>query len=384
MQALKEYRREYQFTQNVLKSAVSQIVAANDQSPLAISSNVARDILKRARGFNKNTDAVFEYIANAYESYDQGQFPMVFCTVEKNKITITDHGVGMTLENFRRLWCMHGETRRRPNGLNRRGYNGTGKIAGLRCAERLTISTVHNGLRHVATLSLSEVNKAAKEERMPELLDVACNMATTARNGTTITLEGAEKDEFPNGFNAEFIRELRAKIASEKMMWMKMGDIYVNGTPVEAIDVPFDSQETVRSSCGNFVAELYFLDRGYHDELQDVHIKIGGVFVASEQFGKEGHRLASRVYALCDTTSSWSERHFEGQRENFVSESRDLRFKAATPAGRAYKKFITTAIADYLKKWRRKTMNDVGPWWMNKPVCWKDVFRIFCRHCMVA
>lgn len=333
-----------------LQASVKSPVAANDIGSFEVASNVARDILKRARAFESNADAVFEYIANAFESYNVGQVPKVFCTITKDKITIVDHGVGMSAESFRRLWMMHGETKRRLNGLNRRGYNGTGKIAGLRCALKLSVSTVHNGVRQAATLSLSEVNLAASQERMPSLSDVVYNEATTARNGTTITLEVAHKDQFPEGFNAEFIRAVRTKIASEKMMWMKMGDVYVNGTPVEALEVPFDRKETIHSECGHFVVELFFLEKGYQDELQDVHMKIGGIFVAAEKFGKEGHRLANRVYVLSDTTGEWCEEHFEGQRENFMSESRDLKFKCISAAGKAYKKFVTDAVSNFLKQ----------------------------------
>ncbi len=320
-----------------------------------MKSAIARDILKRCNEFNSNVDAIHEYISNAYEAYNLDQFPRVIVNISKDQVTITDHGCGMDAESFDRFWCMHAETRRRPNGLNRRGYNGTGKIAALRCAERILVSTVRDGLRQTAYLDLSEVRKAAAEGRDPELVTVDHDTPTAARNGTVITISKPLKEQFQEGFDAEFTRGVNAKIAEERMMWMCMGSITVNQVEVEALSVPSDYDPMVTiSPCGQFKVTLYYQEKGYEHELQDVHVLINGTFVAAEKWGKDGHRLANRVYAKCDTTAEWAQTHFEHQRERFTSESRNLRMKTIVPAAQEYKNFITRVISDFMKELDQK------------------------------
>jgi len=315
-----------------------------------MKSEIARDILKRCNEFNSNVDAAYEYISNAYESYNLDNFPRVLVNITKDQVTITDHGCGMDSEGFDRFWCMHAETKRRPNGLNRRGYNGTGKIAALRCAERIHVSTVQNGLRQTAYLDLAEVRKAAADKRDPELVTVEQDVPTAARNGTVITISKPLKEQFPDGFDAAFTRGVHAKIAEERMMWMFMGSVTVNQVEVEALSVPRDEERTVKSPCGHFTVHLHYLEKGYEHELQDVHALINGTFVAAEKWGKDGHRLSNRVYVKCDTSAEWAQTHFEHQRERFTSESRNLRMKTIVPAAQEYKNFITKVVSEFMKE----------------------------------
>lgn len=321
-----------------------------ETSKKRMKSEIARDILKRCNEFHSNIDAAHEYFANAYESYDRDHVPLVLINITKEQIVVTDNGCGMDEESFDRFWCMHAETKRRPNGLNKRGYNGTGKIAAFRFAERIHVSTVRNGLRQTAYLDLSEVRLAASEKRDPELVTVEYNVPTAARNGTVITISKPLKEQFPEGFDAEFIRGIHAKLAKERMMWMFMGHIKVNQVEVEKLTVPHDLSRPVTSPCGNFTVELFYLEKGYEHELQDVHVLINGIIVGVEKWGKDGHRLANRVYVKSDTTAEWSQKHFEHQRERFTSESRNLRMKTIVPAAQEYKNFITQVVSEYMKE----------------------------------
>lgn len=319
-----------------------------------MKSEIARDILKRCNEFHSNVDAAHEYFSNAYESYNRDNVPLVLVNISKDQLTVTDHGCGMDSNGFDRFWCMHAETQRRPNGLNRRGYNGTGKIAALRFAERIHVSTVRDGLRQTAYLDLAEVRQAAADRRDPELVTVEQDVPTAARNGTVITISKPLKEQFPEGFDAGFIRGVHAKIAEERMMWMFMGHVMVNQVEVEALSVPRDEERTERSECGHFTAQLYYLEKGYEHELQDVHVLINGTFVAAEKWGKDGHRLANRVYVKCDTSAEWAQAHFEHQRERFTSESRNLRMKTIVPAAQEYKNFVTKIVSDFMKELDQK------------------------------
>jgi hypothetical protein len=114
--------------------------------------------------------------------------------------------------------------------------------------------------------------------------------------------------------------------------------------------VPRDFDRVVTSSCGHFTVTVHYQEKGYEHELQDVHVLINGTFVAAEKWGKDGHRLANRVYVKCDTSAEWAQAHFEHQRERFTSESRNLRMKTIVPAAQEYKDFITKTVSDFMKE----------------------------------
>ncbi len=314
-----------------------------------MGTNIGRDILKRARGFSDIPVALFEYLANAYEAYNQGDSLRVFVDVRKNKIVIRDFGVGMSLMQMGRYWTMHGETSRRDNGLNLRGYNGTGKIAAFRFAERLEVRTVKDGLRQITRLTLASIEKAANTGGQVKIDTIETNVPTTESNGTTITISNPRKSDLPEGFNASFIRAIREKVSKEMMMWMKGATFVINGTEVEAQAVPCDRKETRVSECGNFFATFHEREAGYKDELPKVFISIGGIFVAHEMFGKENHRLGHRVHVTVDTTREWCDEHFFSRRELFTTEARDLKLKPSCDEARSFKNWIEATVAGFMR-----------------------------------
>jgi hypothetical protein len=315
-----------------------------------MGTNIGRDVLKRARGFLEISTAMFEYLANAYESYNFGDDLRVFVDIKKNKVVIRDFGVGMNVQQIIRYWTMHGETSRRENGLNMRGYNGTGKIAAFRFAEQMEVRTVHNGLRQTTRLTLASIEKAARTGGQIDIESVEINVPTTEANGTTVTISNAKRPELPEGFNAAFIRDIREKVSKEMMMWMKGAKFVINGTDVEAQAVPSDRTERRYSDCGNFWADFHEREAGYKDELPKVFISIGDIFVAHEMLGKENHRLGHRVHVAVNTTREWSDANFFHRRELFVTEARDLKLRPSCDEAHEFKNWVEACVSGYMKE----------------------------------
>lgn len=327
---------------------VQPLVAQNVARTMG--SNIARDILKRASDFRDLASVIFEYIANGHESYqidDLGREIHINITkgaTGKSRIEISDNGCGMSYLELGRFWQMHGQTSRRENGLNLRGYNGTGKIAGFKYFNEMTLDTVKNGKRNTTRLNRSHIEAMAKVAEPVRIQEVAIDEATDFTNGTTVTLA-----QSISPITAADIIELRKKIAMEMMMWMKGTKIYVNDEIVEPEEVAYDESVTAVSDCGCFSLQLFFLDKGYKDEMQSVFINVGPVFVAAENYGKEGHRFSSKVHGIVNTTEEWYSEHFEGRRELFVSEARDLKLKQSHPEARRLREFTETAIRAFMK-----------------------------------
>ena len=326
----------------------SNVSGGNEPVGRTMGSNVARDILKRSSDFRDFGCMAFEYIANGHEAYqidDLDREVIIDITKgTKGRIQISDNGCGMHLDSLVKFWTMHAETSRREQGLNLRGYNGTGKIAGFKYFNVLTLETIKDGLRNVTRLNRRHIEEMAKTSGAVRIEEVAVNEPTDLPNGTTVILSNPISP-----ITAAQIIELREKIAMEMMMWMKGTKVILNDEAVEPEAITFDESDDVVSACGSFSGKIYYLDRGYSQEMQKIFISADRVFMASENFGKEGHRFSSKVHAVFTTSPEWYAEHFEGRREHFVSEARDLKLKLSHPEAVRYKEFIEASIRAFMK-----------------------------------
>ncbi|NTF16959.1 hypothetical protein G6L37_00770 [Agrobacterium rubi] len=326
----------------------SGVAGGNEPVGRTMGSNVARDILKRSSDFRDFGCMAFEYIANGHEAYqidDLDREVIIDITKgSKGRIQISDNGCGMHLESLVKFWTMHAETSRREQGLNLRGYNGTGKIAGFKYFNVLTLETIKDGLRNVTRLNRRHIEEMAKTSGAVQIEEVAVNEPTDLTNGTTVILSNPI-----SAISTAQIIELRAKIAMEMMMWMKGTKVILNDEAVEPEAISFDETESVSSECGSFSGSIYYLDKGYSQEMQKIFISADRVFMASENFGKEGHRFSSKVHAVFTASPEWYAEFFEGRREQFVSEARDLKLKLSHPEAARYRDFIETSIRSFMK-----------------------------------
>lgn len=331
------------------KAALADQNIESDEVPM--TSSIGRDALKRANNFTDIPDAMFETIANAYEAYNIGEQPFVDIVVDARKrtLTVSDRGVGLDRANgVPRYFALHAKPERRVHGLNMRGYNGTGKVAPFKYAERLELNTVKDGMRNIYFLTKSELQRSIRAEDAPRAQPVVRNHPTTEPNGTTITISGIDRSV---DLSAVGIRALKEKIATEHMMWMKNAVIRLNGEIVEPAKIPNVAMEPkkVVSTCGNFEATIYFSKVEMPEELRFVFISAGRVFVARENWGKEGSKFSNFVHVDVRATEDWAQAHFYEQRELFVTEARDLRMRLDHPEGVRLKNFIETEVRSFVK-----------------------------------
>lgn len=343
---------------NLLSNGVASFGTVDDDMTIGINSNIARDALKRASDFKSVEDCIFEAMANAYEAYNVGETPRVWLEIKRTgkdwTVVIRDKGVGMDRANgLRRFFSLHLKTERRENGLNMRGYNGTGKIAAFKYASRMQVETVKDGLRNIVVLTSEILEEAARTETQPRAQFLVKDQPTTDENGTTITISKIKKGF---GFGADVFRAIRNKASFEQMMWMKNGEIYLNDELVPAEAVKFTEKWPIQSECGNFAGTIYYnADRPYQHELPAVYMSAGRVFLAREQFGMEGKRFRQNVHVEVKATEEWAVEHFYDRREAFVSESRDLKLKLNNnPEAQAYADFVTMEVEKVMAELDRR------------------------------
>jgi len=159
-------------------------------APLQVTSHVARDLLQSAAVFKHEWLVVWEYVSNGLQYIEPATKPEVKILVDsrRKKITISDNGRGMSWEDLRNFFVMHGENIDRKSGRPGRGYFGTGKSAAFGIAGVLRVSTVRDGRRSAVELRRTSIESMQSGEPIPvETLEREKSVG--GPNGTTIEIE---------------------------------------------------------------------------------------------------------------------------------------------------------------------------------------------------
>ncbi len=157
-------------------------------SDIKVTSHVGRDLLAAAAAFKTEESVVWEYVVNSLQYVDRGASPVVDVEVHPRActITVTDNGQGMSEDDLRHFFTMHGENRERRVGRPGRGKFGTGKSAAFGIAKSLQIETTRNGFYNKVLLTRDHIDQS--DGRNVPLDWVVRNEPTNLSNGTTVTI----------------------------------------------------------------------------------------------------------------------------------------------------------------------------------------------------
>jgi len=155
---------------------------------IKVTSHVGRDLLASASVFKTEESVVWEYVVNSLQYVDRGVSPTVSVQVlpRAHTITISDNGQGMSEDDLRHFFIMHGVNRERRAGRPGRGKFGTGKSAAFGIAKSLQIETRRNSLYNKVQLTRDQVDQS--DGRNIPLDWVISNAPTELPNGTTVTI----------------------------------------------------------------------------------------------------------------------------------------------------------------------------------------------------
>jgi hypothetical protein len=162
------------------------------QEPLALVTHVGRDVLANAAHFATVPKAVYEYVSNSVDATPPGRSCTVRVTIAtvgpRRRIEIADDAAGMSREQLRSFFTMHGENALRRSGRKVRGRFGTGKIAAFGRADRLRVDTAQSGIRNVAELARTDLEhaQAGRPVRVSEIL---VDEPTDVGDGTLVSIE---------------------------------------------------------------------------------------------------------------------------------------------------------------------------------------------------
>src|SRR3989441_6144751 len=169
--------------------------------PLEVVTHVGRDILANASHFATVPKAVYEYVSNSIDATPPGRACTVRVTIAargpQRRITVADDAAGMSREQLRLFFTMHGENLFRRSGRKVRGRFGTGKIAAFGRADVLRVDTVQDGLRNIVELRRADLQGglARRAGRLGELLGGQAGEGPRRAAGATAQPQPGERDQ---------------------------------------------------------------------------------------------------------------------------------------------------------------------------------------------
>jgi len=216
-------------------NALERLVApsALEGGPLEVVTHVGRDILANASYFATIPKAVYEYVSNSIDATPSGRACVVRVTLatraRDRRIQIADDASGMSREELRAFFTMHGENLLRRAGRKVRGRFGTGKIAAFGRADVLRVDTVQDGVRNVVELGRSDLEDvlAGRPIRVRELL---VDEPTDERAGTVVTIAGLHRGARVD--RAEIVRYLQRQLGRH----LARHEVYVDGERVAYVE----------------------------------------------------------------------------------------------------------------------------------------------------
>jgi len=158
------------------------------ESPIIVTSHVSRDFLQNAAYFNSLPKVVWEYVSNSLDNTrEDTQVTVLVELIGTRLLRISDNGRGMSRDDLRRFFTMHGVNIQRQKGKRVRGRFGTGKAAAFGIAKVLRIDTRQGGLRNVVELALDEIKNAKDGQPFP-VRELMVDQATDEGDGTIVEI----------------------------------------------------------------------------------------------------------------------------------------------------------------------------------------------------
>ncbi len=154
---------------------------------IEVSSHVARDFLQNAAYFNNVLKVVWEYVSNSLDNPRNSEPVVCEVSISKNRILVKDNASGMSQEDLKRFFQMHGENIQRAVGRLVRGRFGTGKCAAFGIADVLRVETVKDGFKNVVELHRTGIEEARTGEPFP-VKEIVIDEFTVESPGTIIEI----------------------------------------------------------------------------------------------------------------------------------------------------------------------------------------------------
>lgn len=222
------------------------IAGMSDETIFAVA-DVARDIIQNSEYFTSVGKAVGEYVWNSIDYCKPNSSVELYIEKRRGKVQVRRHevmkyngivveerknGGGMSREDLRRFFTMHGETLARTLGRHVRGRFGTGKAAAFGIARTLIVESVKAGKRNVVRLNQEDLKKGL--DRIP-ISSFLIDQPVDRPDGTVVIIDRLKLKRV----KMESVRKfLRRSLGPQ----LRNHDVYVDEEKLEYTMPPFERE----------------------------------------------------------------------------------------------------------------------------------------------
>ncbi|MDG9924478.1 MULTISPECIES: ATP-binding protein [unclassified Pseudomonas] len=177
-----------------------------------------------------------EIVANAWDA-DAIQVTIDYDS-SKQEITISDDGIGMTIDDMNEKFLKVGYRRRvkekttTDRGRHVMGRKGLGKLSLFSIADNVRVESFKDGQQHGLTMSVERIRQAINDHQSRYVPDAVPSDALTVAKGTRIVLSRLKKGRVPSTMVA-----LRRRLARRfTVIGGTDFNVLIDGDPVTAMD----------------------------------------------------------------------------------------------------------------------------------------------------
>lgn len=267
--------------------------------PLALVTHVGRDVLANAAHFATVPKAVYEYVSNSIDAAPPGHACTVRVSIAtsgpRRRIEVADDASGMSREQLRAFFTMHGENAWRRAGRKVRGRFGTGKIAAFGRADRLRVETIQGGVRNVAELARADLEDA-QAGRPVRVREVVVEEPSSAADGTTVTIEDLQRGTRVD--RSEIVRYLQRQLGRHLVQHRVLveGERVGYVEPETTEEQRFPAPPAVADLAGPLELVVKVAARPLAEEENGVAVLCGGFLNAMTLAGIEGKPEAQYLF----------------------------------------------------------------------------------------
>ena len=267
--------------------------------PIVVTSNISRDFEQSAQYFNTYEKVVWEYVSNSLDSVKDNQQVTVNVEITRQKITVSDNGRGMSRDDLKVFFEMHGENLHRKRGKATRGRFGTGKSAAFGVANQLTVDTVQNGRRNRVLLTRTDIKSATDGGTFP-VQQLVADEPTSDHDGTKVVVSAFASRSKPSVEKASrYITRLLGRHRGRAQVSIN-GIICEFKEPAHEVIARCHSPEMLETHLGNVELIVKKSRVPQQKELQGIDILSKGVLHETTLVGIEDGEYAKYIFGEVD------------------------------------------------------------------------------------
>jgi hypothetical protein len=275
------------------------------EQDILVSSHVSRDFLQNSVYFNTLQKVIWEYVSNSLDNAKE-EVPVTvsveLLTTSPKKIMIADNGMGMSRDDLRRFFQMHGENQQRNRGKRVRGRFGTGKSAAFGIANVLEIDTIKDGVRNLVRLTRKSI-EAAKDGNEFPIEQLVVNEVVgldQSSDGTSVYISEFNDNKVNFDQTIQYIERHLGRYKSR-------ANVIINGhtcrfnepASIESYEFKPDSDELI-DRLGEITLWVKVAPRPVDLEFNGIDILSYGIWHETTLAGAENKDLSNRLFGEVD------------------------------------------------------------------------------------